>query len=215
MNHSKTLGSLSTLANGANRSRQNSFSKSKNSKSKELQKRSLSQERNSHKVTDWSPFEIANQLTLLDFKHFSQITSKELDTDIGWTKKDKFIRAPNIVAMTRRFNHTVLFVQREILKFNTVKERRQMLVFFINVILELKKERLKNYHSLVAIVGALQSAPIYRLKATWDKLRVKEKLTWQELEELTSIEDKRARLRVCIEKMDKRRPQKNFYFQLT
>ena len=163
-------------------------------------------------ITNFTPQEIADQLTLLDFKFFCQISSSELDTDLSWTRKDKFVKTPNVVAMTRRFNHTVLFVQREILKCDTsTKERMKMIIFFINVMIELKKDRLRNFHSLVAVISALQSVPIYRLSETWTKLQnyktSKENKAYydlfKDLECLTSIDDKRKRLREKIEEMVK------------
>ena len=46
---------------------------------------------------------LAAQLTLLDAPVFKSIQPEELST-CGWTKKNKIQAAPNVVAMTRRFN---------------------------------------------------------------------------------------------------------------
>ena len=122
----------------------------------------------------------------------------------AWTGKDKKILAPNIVSLTQRFNHTVLMVQVEILKHKNEQDRSKTISAFINICLELKKDRLRGFHSLVAIVSALQSAPIYRLRATWDELFQNEdsKSAWLELEELASIDKKRAKLRSKIEELN-------------
>lgn len=49
--------------------------------------------------------ELAGQITLLDFPEFAAIQPDEL-TSCAWTKKNKHVVAPNIVAFTKRFNHT-------------------------------------------------------------------------------------------------------------
>ncbi|CAL4074019.1 unnamed protein product, partial [Meganyctiphanes norvegica] len=51
-----------------------------------------------------SPEDLATQITRLDFPVFKAITPDEL-TCCGWTKKDKLKLAPNVVQLTRRFNH--------------------------------------------------------------------------------------------------------------
>lgn len=50
-----------------------------------------------------SPEDIANQLTLLDLPCFKEIKPEELLT-CGWTKLNKAVIAPNVVAFTQRFN---------------------------------------------------------------------------------------------------------------
>lgn len=49
--------------------------------------------------------ELAGQITLLDYPEFAAIQPDEL-TSCAWTKKNKHVIAPNIVAFTKRFNHT-------------------------------------------------------------------------------------------------------------
>ena len=159
-------------------------------------------------VVDFKPEEIANQLTLLDFRHFKNITPEELDSNVSWNTKNKFKISPNIVSLTQRFNHTVLFVQTEILKHDYkkhLKKRKDIIVYFIRVGSFLLANKLKNYHSLVAIVAALQSTPIYRLQETWQRLKKdnsKDYEVWEGLKEFTSIEERRKNLRDKTSEID-------------
>lgn len=50
-----------------------------------------------------APEDIANQLSLLDLLCFKSIKPEELTT-CGWTKLNKLMVAPNVVAFTKRFN---------------------------------------------------------------------------------------------------------------
>lgn len=78
------------------------------------------------------PEELAGQITLLDFPAFADIIPDEL-TSCAWTKKNKYAVAPNIVAFTKRFNHTSFWTIQEILSGPTPKRRAEIMSHFIRV----------------------------------------------------------------------------------
>ncbi|KAI2553933.1 RALGPS1 isoform 11, partial [Pan troglodytes] len=57
---------------------------------------------------------------------------------------------------------------------------------------------LNNLHSLMSVVSALQSAPIFRLTKTWALLNRKDKTTFEKLDYLMSKEDNYKRTREYI-----------------
>ncbi|KAM3911532.1 ras-specific guanine nucleotide-releasing factor RalGPS1 isoform 3-T5 [Leptodactylus fuscus] len=142
-----------------------------------------------------TPEEFASQITLMDAPVFKAILPEEL-ASCGWNKKEKHSLAPNVVAFTRRFNQVSFWVVREILTTQTLKIRAEILSHFIKIAKKLLD--LNNLHSLMSVVSALQSAPIFRLTKTWALLNRKDKTTFEKLDYLLSKEDNYKRTRDYI-----------------
>ena len=102
---------------------------------------------------------IAQQLTLIEFEHFSSIKPIEL-TDHLW-KKDP-ARCANVSLFINRFNECVYWVAGEILGRSTSLERSAMLCKFVRVAGHCK--RLRNYHTLFAVSAGVTLFPVDRLK---------------------------------------------------
>uniref|UniRef100_A0A674N519 Ral GEF with PH domain and SH3 binding motif 2 n=1 Tax=Takifugu rubripes TaxID=31033 RepID=A0A674N519_TAKRU len=114
----------------------------------------------------------------------------------GWNKKEKHSSAPNVVAFTRRFNQTSFWVVREILHAQTLKIRAEVLSLYIRTAKKLCD--MNNLHAVMAVISALQSAPIFRLSKTWALLSRKDKSSFDRLAFLMSKEDNYKRLRDFI-----------------
>ncbi|XP_033821631.1 ras-specific guanine nucleotide-releasing factor RalGPS2-like isoform X2 [Periophthalmus magnuspinnatus] len=142
-----------------------------------------------------TPEEYAGQITLMDAPVFKAIQPEELSS-CGWNKKEKHSSAPNVVAFTRRFNQTSFWVVREILHAQTLKIRAEVLSLYIRTAKKLCD--MNNLHAVMAVVSALQSAPIFRLTKTWALLSRKDKATFDRLDYLMSKEDNYKRLRDYI-----------------
>ncbi|XP_053551565.1 ras-specific guanine nucleotide-releasing factor RalGPS1 isoform X2 [Bombina bombina] len=142
-----------------------------------------------------TPEEFASQITLMDAPVFKAILPEEL-ASCGWNKKEKHSLAPNVVAFTRRFNQVSFWVVREILTAQTLKIRAEILSHFVKIAKKLLD--LNNLHSLMSVVSALQSAPIFRLSKTWALMNRKDKATFDKLDYLLSKEDNYKRTREYI-----------------
>eukprot|EP00117_Sycon_ciliatum_P028573 scpid25592/ scgid22933/ Ras-specific guanine nucleotide-releasing factor RalGPS2; Ral GEF with PH domain and SH3-binding motif 2; RalA exchange factor RalGPS2 len=161
-------------------------------------RRKLSFDSNLFNLVQTSPELLAAEITLIDLPLFRDIPRAEL-LEGRWTSKQKTHVSPNIVAFTQQFNQISFWVMKEILDHPMLKRRVEALSYFIRLAKKLLD--LNNINSLVAIVSALQSAPIFRLKRTWADLARKEKTTYQRLQTLLSEEDNRKALRHHMEHM--------------
>ncbi|KAF7241308.1 Ral guanine nucleotide dissociation stimulator-like 1 [Varanus komodoensis] len=112
---------------------------------------------------------VAEQLTYMDAKLFKRVVPHHCLGCI-WSRRDKKENkhlAPTIRATIAQFNAVTKCVVRTILSGKELKsqQRAKIIEKWINIAHECRI--LKNFSSLRAIVSALQSNSIYRLKKCW------------------------------------------------
>ena len=140
--------------------------------------------------------EFAKQIILMDIPVFKAIKPEELSC-CGWNKKNKLELSPNVVAMTRRFNHVSFWVVREILNATLTKTRADVLSLFIRIAKKLFD--MNDFHSSKAILSGLQSAAVYRLEQTWMMINRRDKLTFDKLDSVFSVNDNKLKLRTLLD----------------
>ncbi|CAG8483932.1 5238_t:CDS:2 [Funneliformis caledonium] len=122
------------------------------------------------KFLDLDPLEIARQLTLIESKLYNKIKPVEC-LDKAWSKEEGDNIAVNIKAMIVNSNQITGWVAESVLNQSEVKRRCLYIKHFVAVADKCKF--LNNFNSLTAIISGLNSAPIHRLKRTWELVNAK------------------------------------------
>jgi hypothetical protein len=116
---------------------------------------------------DYHLTELARQMTLIEYDLYRAVQPWEL-FETAWSKKDKEVRAPNVLKMVARFNHVSAWVRSEITRRTEIRERALTMQRLID--LADKCRQLNNLNSLAQIVSGLNSSPIHRMRRTWDAI---------------------------------------------
>lgn len=129
------------------------------------------------KLLDIEPKYLAEQLTLGEAYIFRNIhpidllfykSEKKKEKQAGDKKSDDR-KQRRISDMINHSNHITGWVAESIVTEKNLKQRSKILRHFIYIAHEC--HRLKNYATREAIIAALNSTPIYRLKKTWELLK--------------------------------------------
>ncbi|ESP03242.1 hypothetical protein LOTGIDRAFT_137628, partial [Lottia gigantea] len=106
--------------------------------------------------------DIAEQMTLMDAELFQKIEIPEV---LLWAKEQSEELSPHLTFFTEHFNNMSFWCRTRILEQNDGKEREKYLMKFIKIMRHLRK--LSNFNSYLAVLSALDSAPVRRLE--WQK----------------------------------------------
>ncbi|KAE8442008.1 hypothetical protein EG329_003944 [Mollisiaceae sp. DMI_Dod_QoI] len=125
------------------------------------------------KFLDIDVTEFARQLTIVESKLYGKIKPTEC-LNKTWQKKvgeGDPEPAPNVKALILHSNQLTNWVAEMILTQLDVKKRVVVIKHF--VLVADKCRQLNNYSTLTSIISALGTAPIHRLKRTWDQVPAK------------------------------------------
>eukprot|EP01156_Anaeramoeba_ignava_P022830 Anaeramoba_ignava/c21087_g1_i1.p1 GENE.c21087_g1_i1~~c21087_g1_i1.p1 ORF type:complete len:689 (+),score=226.23 c21087_g1_i1:713-2779(+) len=137
-------------------------------------------------LSDIDEEEFARQLTLVIFQTFSKIQPSELVTK-AWSKENQKHKAPNVTAMIARFNSVVGYVSSEIVMTKTIRHRVKKIVRFIRIGEYLLK--MHNFDGLMAIIAALSTSSVSRLKFTKEEVPKNYIKSLDEMRQLLSSEN--------------------------
>lgn len=110
-------------------------------------------------LLSFKSMELAEQMTLLDAQLFLRLDSAEL---ILWVQEQNEAKSPNLNKFTEHFNNMSFWCRTKILQQEDAKEREKLVSKFIKIMKELRKHN--NFNSYLALLSALDSAPIRRLE---------------------------------------------------
>uniref|UniRef100_M3Y1I4 Ral guanine nucleotide dissociation stimulator like 3 n=1 Tax=Mustela putorius furo TaxID=9669 RepID=M3Y1I4_MUSPF len=142
-------------------------------------------------LLDFSVDELAEQLTLLDVELFARVRSCECLGSV-WSQRDRpgaASTAPTVRATVTQFNLVTGCVLGSVLGEQglAAPQRAQRLEKWIRVAQRCRE--LRNFSSLRAILSALQSNPIYRLKRSWGAVSRERLSTFRKLSQIFSDEN--------------------------
>ncbi|XP_054983815.1 ral guanine nucleotide dissociation stimulator-like 3 [Sorex araneus] len=142
-------------------------------------------------LLDFSVDEVAEQLTLLDVELFSRVRPWECLGSV-WSQRDRpgaAGTAPTVRATVTQFNTVTGCVLGSVLGEPglAAPQRAQRLEKWICIAQRCRE--LRNFSSLRAILSALQSNPIYRLKRSWGAVSREPLSTFRKLSQIFSDED--------------------------
>lgn len=133
-------------------------------------------------IMDFDDLEIARQFTIIESKMFCAITPMEL-LDQEFSRKQGVSLAHNVKAMSAASTDLAGWVAESILWETEQKRRTSVLKHWIKI--GERCAQLQNFNTLMAIMCALNSSTIARLKRTWDGLNKAQKVLLDYLRHIT------------------------------
>lgn len=136
------------------------------------------------KLLNIDPYDYAVQLTILEHGLYLRINIFECLGRAWGNKYGNISDSKNISKFIHHANALTNFVSYSIVQELDVHKRSRNIEFFIDVAYKCKE--LNNYSSMTAIVSALYSSPVYRLKKTWRQVIME---STHKLNELNNLMD--------------------------
>lgn len=151
------------------------------------------------KFLEIDPLEIARQLTLIESRLYNKVKPAEC-LGLKWTKPGNDVHAKGIMESINTHNRISAWVAETILQQEDLKKRSALIKHFISIADRCRG--LNNFSGMWAIVSALSTAPVHRLRRTWDAVSQKHVLVFESLENLMSASRNWANYRETIHKLN-------------
>lgn len=117
------------------------------------------------KLLDIDYVELARQLTIREFKLYCKISKFHCLAKVWGKKSGLNENFDSITEFIKSSNQLTNFVSYMVLRKYDLKKRVQVIRYFVQV--AEKCRQYNNFSSMTAIISALYSSPIHRLKKTW------------------------------------------------
>ena len=118
-------------------------------------------------IFDYTEEEIAISLTQVSFNLLYNINIEEL-LNTNFSKKDKHIRAPNVMKVIEHFDKLVLFIIEDICSYDEPKRRAEAITKWIKIAEQCKN--LYNFNDLLVINTCFSNYLMRRMVLTWKKV---------------------------------------------
>lgn len=151
------------------------------------------------KFLDIDPLEMARQLTILESKLYNRIKPVEC-LGKSWSKPDSDIFAKGIKDTINTSNRITGWVAEAILVQEDLKKRSAWIKQFVAIADRCRS--LNNFSTMTAIVSGLNSAPVYRLRRTWDAVNQKNVGTLEALNKVMQSSKNFSDYREMIHKLN-------------
>lgn len=163
-------------------------------------------------LLDYSPVELARQLTLMDFELFTAIKPLEylyLSKGSNWSMlsevqeeedPNNIKNSPHIVAVIYRFTDLRDWVATEIIKCEAQEQRAKVIEQFI--LIAENCATMKNFQAVTEIITSLSFDFVLGLKSTWKIVPPNIVATFIQLRELVSFRNNYKLLRDRLAKID-------------